>query len=116
MSGSLNKVLLIGNLGTDPDIRVMSNGDKVANLSIATSEKWTDKQSGEKKERTQWHRVVIFSQGLVGIVEKYLEKGAKILVEGGLETRKWDDNGVERYSTEVVLRSYSGKLTMLSSK
>ncbi len=117
MSGSLNKVQLIGNLGKDPEIRSFQNGGRVANLTIATSESWKDKTSGERKERTEWHRVSITNDGLVGVVEKYLKKGAKVYVEGQLETRKWTDkDGVERYTTEIVLRPYSGDLTMLDAK
>lgn len=117
MSGSLNKVTLIGNLGKDPEIRSFQNGGRAANFSIATGESWKDKESGEKKERTEWHRVSILSDGLVGVAEKYLKKGAKVYVEGKLETRKWTDrDGVERYSTEVVLRPYSGELILLDRK
>jgi len=110
----LNKVQLIGNLGNDPDIKTMSSGDKVANFSVATSERWTEKSSGEKKEKTQWHRITVWNQGLVNIVEKYLKKGSKVYVEGQLETRKYTDSaGVEKYSTEVVIKNYRGELTML---
>ena len=117
MSGSLNKVQLIGNLGKDPEIRSFQNGGRVANLTIATSESWKDKTSGERKERTEWHRVSITNDGLVGVVEKYLKKGAKVYIEGQLETRKWTDkDGVERYTTEIVLRPYGGDLTMLDAK
>ncbi len=117
MAGSVNKVILVGNLGSDPDIRTMQSGDRVANLSIATSERWKDKASGQMQERTQWHRVVIFNQPLVGIAEQYLKKGAKVYLEGQLETRKWtDQGGQEKYSTEVVLRPFRGELTMLDSR
>lgn len=117
MAGSVNKVILVGNLGADPEVKSMQSGDKVVNLSLATSESWKDKNSGEKQERTQWHRIVIWNQNLVTVAERYLKKGAKIYIEGQLETRKWtDQNGVEKYSTEVVLRPYRGELTMLDSK
>jgi single-strand DNA-binding protein len=117
MSGSLNKVTLIGNLGKDPEIRTFQNGGRAASFSLATSESWKDKDSGERKERTEWHRVSITTEGLISIAEKYLKKGAKIYVEGRLETRKWTDkDGKERYSTEVVLRSYSGELIMLDGR
>jgi single-strand DNA-binding protein len=117
MSGSVNKATLIGHLGKDPEIRTFQNGGRVANLSIATSESWKDKESGERKERTEWHRVSITSDGLVTVAEKYLSKGAKVYVEGKLETRKWTDrDGIERYSTEVVLRPYSGELVLLDSR
>lgn len=115
MANSLNKVTLIGNLGQDPDCRTMQSGDRIVNLSIATAESWKDKATGEKKERTQWHRVVIFNQGLAKVAESYLKKGAKIYIEGQLETRKWtDQSGQEKYTTEVVLRPYNGALIMLS--
>lgn len=117
MAGSVNKVILVGNLGADPEVKSMQSGDKVVNLSLATSESWKDKNSGEKQERTQWHRIVIWNQNLVTVAERYLKKGAKIYIEGQLETRKWtDQSGVEKYSTEVVLRPYRGELTMLDSK
>lgn len=117
MAGSVNKVILIGNLGGDPDVKTMQSGDKVVNLSVATSESWKDKTSGERQERTQWHRVVIWAQGIADVAEKYLRKGAKVYIEGQLETRKWTDkDGVERYSTEVVIRPYRGEMTMLGSK
>ena len=116
MAGSVNKVILIGNLGKDPEVRSMQNGGKVANLSIATSESWRDKASGEKKEKTEWHRVVIFGN-LAEIAEKYLKKGSKVYVSGSLQTRKWtDQSGAEKYSTEVVLQGYGGELTMLEGK
>ena len=114
MAGSLNKVMLIGNLGADPEIRTFNNGGKVANLRIATSETWKDRQTGERKEKTEWHTVAIFSEGLVGVVERYLKKGSKVFVEGKLQTRKWQDqNGQDRYSTEIVIQGLGGTLTML---
>ena len=114
MAGSLNKVMLIGNLGADPEIRSFQNGGKVANLRIATSETWKDRATGERKEKTEWHTVAIFSEGLVGVVERYLKKGSKVFVEGKLQTRKWQDqNGQDRYSTEVVIQGLGGTLTML---
>jgi single-strand DNA-binding protein len=114
MAGSVNKVILIGNLGKDPEVRSMQNGGKVVNLSIATSESWRDKNSGERQEKTEWHRVVIFNEKLGEVAEKYLKKGAKVYIEGALQTRKWTDNsGAEKYSTEVVLQRFRGELTML---
>jgi single-strand DNA-binding protein len=114
MAGSLNKVMLIGNLGADPEIRSFQNGGKVANLRIATSETWKDKNTGERKEKTEWHTVAIFSEGLVSVVERYLKKGSKVFIEGKLQTRKWQDqNGQDRYSTEVVIQGMGGTLTML---
>ena len=114
MAGSLNKVMLIGNLGADPEIRSFQNGGKVANLRIATSETWKDRNTGERQERTEWHTVAIFSEGLVGVVERFLRKGSKVYIEGQLQTRKWQDqSGNDRYSTEVVLRGLNGTLTML---
>ena len=114
MAGSVNKVILVGNLGKDPEIRRTQDGRPIANLSVATSESWKDKNSGERKEKTEWHRVVIFNEGLCKIAEQYLKKGAKIYVEGALQTRKWTDQaGVEKYSTEVVLQNFNGVLTML---
>jgi single-strand DNA-binding protein len=116
MSASLNKVMLIGNLGKDPEVRSMQNGDKVANISIATSESWRDKASGEKKEKTEWHRVVIFGK-LAEIVEKYTKKGSKVYVSGSLQTRKWTDSaGAEKYSTEVVLQGFGGELVLLDAR
>ena len=116
MAGSVNKVILVGNLGKDPEIRTMPSGTKVANLSVATGESWTDKQSGERKERTEWHRVSIFNERLADVAEKYLKKGRKVYLEGALETRKYTDNsGAERYSTEIVLRNFRGELTILDS-
>src|SRR5882757_1909237 len=117
MAGSVNKVILVGNLGKDPEVRRMTSGDPVVNLSIATSESWRDKASGEKKEKTEWHRVVIFNKNLADVAEKYLKKGAKVYVEGQLQTRKWTDkDGAEKYSTEVVLQNFRGELTMLDSR
>jgi single-strand DNA-binding protein len=117
MAGSVNKVILIGNLGKDPEIRRLQDGRPVANLSVATSETWRDKTTGEKREKTEWHRVVIFNEGLCRIVEQYLKKGSKVYLEGSLQTRKWtDQQGAERYSTEVVLQGFNGQLTMLDSK
>jgi single-strand DNA-binding protein len=116
MSGSINKVILVGNLGRDPEIRSTQQGVRVANLTVATSENWRDKNSGERKERTEWHRVVIFNERLAEVAEKYLKKGSKVYVEGALSTRKWtDNNGQERYTTEVVLQRFRGELTMLDS-
>ena len=117
MAGSVNKVILVGNLGRDPEIRSTQDGTKVANLSLATSESWRDKSTGERKERTEWHRVVIFNERLVDVVEKYVKKGSKLYVEGALQTRKWTDNtGAEKYSTEVVLQRFRGELTMLDGR
>lgn len=114
MAGSLNKVMLIGNLGADPEIRSFQNGGKVANLRIATSETWKDRNTGERQERTEWHNVAIFSEGLVGVVERFLKKGSKVYIEGQLQTRKWQDqSGQDRYTTEVVIRGMNGTLTML---
>lgn len=116
MSGSMNKVILIGNLGADPDIRQTQAGQRIANLRIATSETWKDKNTAERKERTEWHSVVLFSDGLAGIAERYLKKGSKVAVEGKLQTRKWQDQGGnDRYSTEVVVSGFGGSLTMLDS-
>lgn len=117
MAGSLNKVMLIGNLGTDPEVRNFQNGGKVCNLRIATSENWKDKNTGERREKTEWHTVAIFNEGLVRIAEQYLKKGSKVFIEGQLETRKWQDqSGQDRYSTEVVLRNYGGTMTMLDGR
>lgn len=117
MAGSVNKVILVGNLGRDPEIRSFQNGGRVANLSVATSETWKDRQSGERRERTEWHRVVVFNEGLIGVIERFLRKGSKVYVEGQLETRKYaDQSGAERYTTEVVLRPYRGELTMLDGR
>lgn len=117
MAGSVNKVILVGNLGRDPEIRRMNNGDPVVNLSVATSENWRDKSSGERREKTEWHRVVIFNDNLAKVAENYLKKGSKVYVEGQLQTRKWtDQNGQEKYSTEVVLQRFRGELTMLDGR
>ncbi|HVI86769.1 MAG TPA: single-stranded DNA-binding protein [Dongiaceae bacterium] len=117
MAGSVNKVILIGNLGRDPEIRTTQDGTRVANLSIATSESWRDKGSGERREKTEWHRVVIFNDRLVEVVERYLKKGATVYIEGQLQTRKWtDQSGAEKYTTEVVLQKYRGELTMLGGR
>jgi single-strand DNA-binding protein len=117
MAGSVNKVILVGNLGRDPEVRSLQSGDKVVNLSVATSERWKDKNTGEPREKTEWHRVVIFNDRLGDVAEKYLRKGSKVYVEGQLQTRKWTDNsGVEKYTTEVVLQRFRGELTMLDAK
>jgi single-strand DNA-binding protein len=117
MAGSVNKVILVGNLGRDPEIKQMPSGSSIANLSVATSENWRDKASGERKEKTEWHRVVVFNDGLVRVIEQYLKKGAKVYIEGQLETRKWQDkDGNDKYSTEVVLRNFNSVLTMLDGK
>jgi len=118
MSGSLNKVQLIGRLGADPEIKQMVNGKNVARLSVATSQNWKDKSTGERKEKTEWHRVVIFNEGLVNIVQQYLKKGANVYLEGQLSTRKWKDekSGQDKYSTEIVLQGYNSSLTMLGGK
>ena len=117
MAGSVNKVILIGNLGQDVDVRTFANGGKVANLRIATSEQWKDKNIGERRERTEWHRVAIMSEGLVNVAERYLKKGSKVYIEGQLETRKWQDrSGADRYSTEIVLRGFNSTLVMLDGK
>lgn len=117
MAGSVNKVILVGNLGRDPEVRSFPNGGKVCNLRVATSESWRDKATGERKERTEWHSVAIFSEPLAKIAEQYLRKGSKVYLEGQLETRKWQDqSGADRYSTEVVLRPYRGELTLLDSR
>ena len=117
MAGSVNKVILLGNLGQDPDIRTMQNGKKVCTFSIATSNSWKDKDTGEKKEKTEWHRVVVFNEGLVGVVENYIKKGTKLYIEGSLQTRKWtDDSGTEKYTTEVVIQGYGGRIDIVSAK
>lgn len=117
MAGSVNKCILVGNLGADPEVRTMQSGDKLVNLSVATSETWRDRQSGERREKTEWHRVVIFNENLAKLAEQYLRKGSKVYLEGALQTRKWQDqNGQDRYSTEVVLQKYRGELTMLDGK
>lgn len=117
MAGSVNKVILVGNLGRDPEVRNMQDGSPVVNLSVATSENWRDKSSGERREKTEWHRVVIFNENLAKVAQNYLKKGSKVYVEGQLQTRKWtDQSGVEKYSTEVVLQRYRGELTMLDGR
>jgi len=116
MAGSVNKVILIGNLGRDPEIRSFPNGGRVCNLAVATSERWRDKQSGEQRERTEWHRVAIYNENLVGLAERYLRKGSKVYLEGQLETRKWQDqSGQDRYTTEIALRPFRGEMTFLDS-
>lgn len=117
MAGSVNKVILVGNLGADPEIRTLSSGDRVANLRLATSESWRDRTSGERKEKTEWHRVVIFNDNLVKVAESYLRKGSTVYIEGAIQTRKWADaSGVEKYSTEIVLQKFRGELTMLGGR
>ena len=117
MAGSLNKVLLIGRLGADPEIKQMVNGKSVARLSLATSQTWKDKSTGEKKEKTEWHRIVVFNEGLVNVVQQYLKKGAQVYIEGQLATRKWNDekSGQDKYSTEILIQGYNSSLTMLGS-
>ncbi len=117
MAGSINKVILVGNLGRDPEVRFSQDGNKIVNMSLATSESWTDRSSGERREKTEWHRVVIFNERLSEIAEKYLNKGSKVYLEGQLQTRKWTGNdGIEKYTTEVVLSRFRGELTMLDSR
>ena len=117
MAGSVNKVILVGNLGRDPEVRTLNNGGKVVNLNLATSETWRDKQSGDRQERTEWHKVVIFNENLADVAERFLRKGSKVYVEGQLQTRKYTDkDGVEKYTSEVVLQRYRGELTMLDGK
>ena len=116
MAGSVNKVILVGNLGADPEVRRMPSGDPIVNLSVATSESWRDKNTSERKEKTEWHRVVIFNDQLAKVAEQYLKKGMKIYIEGQLQTRKWEKDGVERYSTEVVLQKFRGELQMLDAR
>ena len=117
MAGSLNKVVLIGNVGKDPEIRSTQDGREIANLSIATSESWKDRATGERKEKTEWHRVVVFSEGLVGIIKNYVKKGSKLYIEGALQTRKWVDNaGVEKYTTEIVLQGFGATVVLLDNK
>jgi single-strand DNA-binding protein len=117
MAGSVNKVILIGNLGADPEIRSLTSGDRVANLRVATSETWRDRSSGERKEKTEWHRVVVFNENIVKVCEQYLRKGAKVYIEGAIQTRKWADaSGVEKFSTEIVLQKFRGELTMLDGR
>lgn len=117
MAGSVNKVILVGNLGADPEVRRMQSGDLVVNLRIATSESWRDRQSGERREKSEWHSIVIFNEGLAKVAEQYLKKGAKVYLEGALQTRKWmDQNGNERYTTEIVLQKFRGELQILDSR
>jgi single-strand DNA-binding protein len=117
MAGSVNKVILIGNLGADPEIRSLNSGERVANLRIATSETWRDRSSGERKEKTEWHRVVVFNENIVKVCEQYLRKGAKVYIEGSIQTRKWaDQSGQEKFSTEIVLQKFRGELTMLDGR
>src|ERR1700753_3404040 len=116
MAGSVNKVILIGNLGADPEVRSLPSGGKVVNLRVATTDTWRDKNSGERKEKTEWHRVVIFNEGLTRVAEQYLRKGSKVYIEGSLQTRKWEKDGVDQYSTEVVLQNFSSQLTMLDGR
>jgi single-strand DNA-binding protein len=117
MSGSVNKVILVGNVGVDPQIRAMQDGNKLANLSVATSERWKDKQSGEMKSKTEWHRVVVFDPNLVDVIERFVQKGSKLYLEGQLQTRKWQDqSGADKYTTEVVLQRFRGTLTLLDRK
>jgi len=117
MAGSINKVILVGNLGSDPEVRATQDGREIVNLSVATSESWKDRNSGERKEKTEWHRVVIFSEGLVNVAKNYLKKGSKVYLEGQLQTRKWQDQqGQDRYSTEVVLQGFNSNLTMLDGR
>jgi len=116
MAGSVNKVILVGNLGADPEVRRLPSGDPVVNMRIATSETWRDRQSGERKERTEWHNVAIFNDQLAKVAEQYLKKGAKVYLEGQLQTRKWEKDGIERYTTEVVLQKFRGELQMLDSR
>lgn len=117
MAGSINKVILVGNVGNDPEIRATQDGRKIANLSIATSDSWKDKNTGERREKTEWHRVSVFNEGLVNVIENYVNKGSKLYIEGALQTRKWQDrDGNDKYTTEVVLQGYNGNLTMLDNK
>lgn len=117
MAGSVNKVILVGNLGRDPEIRTTQDGKEIANFSVATSESWKDRNTGERKEKTEWHRIVVFNDALVNVIKNYVKKGSKVYVEGQLQTRKWtDQSGQEKYSTEVVLQGYGAQLTMLDSK
>lgn len=117
MAGSVNKAIIVGNLGRDPEIRSLNNGERVANLNVATSETWRDKSTGERKEKTEWHRVTIFNENIVKVAESYLKKGSTVYIEGQIQTRKWTDQaGVEKYSTEIVLQKFNGVLTMLGGK
>lgn len=113
MAGSLNRAMLIGNVGNDPEFRTTESGSKVSNFSIATSESWKDKNTGEKKERTEWHRVVVWNDGLIGVIEKYVKKGSKVYIEGEIQTRKWEKDGIDRYSTEIILTGFNGRLVLL---
>ena len=116
MAGSVNKVILIGNLGADPEVRALPSGGKVVNLRVATTDSWRDKTTGERREKTEWHRVVIFSEGLTRVAEQYLKKGSKVYIEGALQTRKWEKDGVDQYSTEIVLQGFNSTLTMLDGR
>ncbi|MGP1396586.1 MAG: single-stranded DNA-binding protein [Inquilinaceae bacterium] len=117
MAGSVNKAILIGNLGRDPEVRTMPSGGRLCNLSVATSEQWKDRNSGERREKTEWHRVVVFNENIVNVCERFLKKGSKVYIEGQIETRKWQDqSGQDKYSTEIVLRPYRGELTMLDGR
>ncbi|HVX82145.1 MAG TPA: single-stranded DNA-binding protein [Devosiaceae bacterium] len=116
MAGSVNKVILIGNLGADPEVRTLPSGGKVVNLRVATTDTWRDKNSGERREKTEWHRVVIFNEGLARVAEQYLRKGSKVYIEGSLQTRKWEKEGVDQYTTEVVLQNFNAQLTMLDGR
>jgi single-strand DNA-binding protein len=117
MAGSVNKVILIGNIGREPEIRTTQDGKEIANLALATSESWKDRNTGERREKTEWHRIVVFNEGLVGVIKNYVHKGSKLYIEGQLQTRKWTDpSGVEKYSTEIVLQNFNGTLTLLDSK
>ena len=116
MAGSINKAIIVGNVGANPDIRVTQSGDKIASLSVATSESWKDKNTGDKREKTEWHRVVIFNQALIPVIEQYVKKGDKLYIEGMIQTRKWEQDGVDRYTTEIVIKPYNGVFTMLSSR
>jgi len=116
VAGSVNKVILIGNIGNDPEVKTMQSGDKVCNFSVATSESWKDKATGERKERTEWHRIVVFNQGLINVCENYLKKGTKVYIEGQVETRNYEKDGQKIYTTEIVLRPFRGEITMLDSK
>ncbi len=116
MAGSVNKVILVGNLGNDPEVRTMQNGGEVCNLSVATSDSWKDKNTGERREKTEWHRVVIFSPGLVTVCKNYLKKGAKVYLEGSVETRSWEQDGQKKYTTEIVLKAFDSKLVMLDGR
>lgn len=116
MAGSVNKVIIVGNLGRDPEVRTFANGGKVCNLAVATSESWRDKSTGERREKTEWHRVAIFNDGLVRVAEQYLKKGSKVYIEGQLQTREWERDGQKHYTTEIVLQGFNGNLTMLDGR